>query len=243
MSGREASRYRQALESSELVTMAGATVGSLSPPELKAFTDALGAKSDFLISIVRDREALTEDTVRTFFGKFLSMRRHTGTLISDNTESELTAAIKSLRVSRLEPLDAIKRFSRLKGAPSGVLEDVAMESVHFLNPDIFGLATRWVFNPENGRGALSPMIRAAVPPDFNSRQVLLREAKGIIDGAGFNFSNFYGLDVACSIAYAGGIIGAKDTSMNSGGMEALFPNSMVLAAMILGVRREIIAHS
>ena len=243
MSEERQSRYRPALESTELVSMAGATLGSLSQKELDIFTGGLRSKTANLLSIVRDREELTDGDFGSFFGSFLSARRHSKEIISGNSIEHLNAALKSLRVSSIEPNVPIQRFSSLSGAPAGALEDVAMESIHFLNPDRFGLCTRWVFNPENGKGALSGAVRGEVPSGFTARQALLQEARRVVESAGYNTHGFYGLDVMCSLAYAGGIMGAKDSSMNSGGMEALFPNSTVLAAMILGIRREILAHT
>ncbi len=243
MSEEGQSRYRPALESTELVSMAEATLGSLSQKELDIFTVGLRSKTAKLLSIVKDREELTDGDFNSFFGSFLSARRHSKEIISGNSIEHLNAALKSLRVSSIEPNVSIQRFSSLNGAPAGALEDVAMESIHFLNPDRFGLCTRWVFNPENGKGALSGAVRGEVPSGFTARQTLLQEARRVLDAAGYSTHGFYGLDIMCSLAYAGGIMGAKDSSMNSGGMEALFPNSTVLAAMILGIRREILAHT
>lgn len=223
--------------------MAEATVGSLTEAERAAFEAALGSKSAKLLSLVKDREELGEGDFREFFGIFLSSRRHHAAVMAANGGGDIAAAIKSLRVSRMEPAIAIRRFTSLSGAPAAVLEDVAFEAIHFLNPDIYGLCTRWVFNPGTGKGALSAAVRGNVDGTWDSRQALLREAKSALDAAGYGSDSFYPLDIACSLAYASGIMGAKDSSMNSGGMEALFPNSTVLAAMILGIRREIIAHT
>lgn len=243
MSGKEASVYRQVLEKAELLSIAEATLGSLSQNDLQLFTTALQAKSDKLTGIVRDSEELSEDDFTSFFSSFLTSRRHSRTIVKENRKEDLNAAIKSLRVSRMEPAVCIARFKSLKGAELPVLEDVVHESLHFLNPDIYALCTRWVYNPESGKGALSGAVRGKLPSDFFSMQEMLHAVKEMLDASGFKSQNFYGLDIACSLAYAGGLMGAKDTSMNSGGMEALFPNSSVLAAMMLGIRREIIAHT
>ena len=243
MSGREVSVYRPELERVELLSMATATIGSMAVEDIQRFTVGLNTKSEKLLSLVRDREEFSDEDVRTYFGSFLQSRRHSSSIAAENSMQSLTAALKSLRVSRMEPSSAIQRFTSLKGAPHGVLEDVAFESLHFINPDIYGLCTRWVFNPGTGKGALAAAVRGQVPADFASRQDLLREAKRILDESGFSSQGFYTLDLACALSYASSMIGAKDTSMNSGGMEALFPNSSVLAAMILGIRREIIAHT
>lgn len=243
MSGREASRYRQVLEGTELLSIAESTIGSLSPGDLQLFIAALQSKTDRLTGLVRDSEDLSEEHFRSFFGSFLTSRRHSTAIIAENSMEELNAAIKSLRVSRMEPAVCIARFRSLKGAESAVLVDTVHESLHFLNPDIYALCTRWVYNPENGRGALSGAIKGKVSPDFSSMQEMLHEVKELLDSSGYRSQNFYGLDIACSLTYAGGMMGAKDTSMNSGGMEALFPNSNVLAAMMLGIRRDVIAHT
>lgn len=243
MSERKASRFQPEIDRSQLVSMAEATLGSMSPGDLSIFTAALQSKSEKLTQLVRDREDFTETDFHDFFTRFLTSRRHSRTIIGSNAASATAAAIKSLRVSSLDPSVSIQRFKSLKGAQPGILEDVAFESIHFLNPEKFGLCTRWVFNPESGKGALSAAVGGELPPDFASRQELLSEARGIVEEAGFRSAGFFGLDIMLSLTYAGGIMGAKDNSMNSGGMEALFPNSTVLAAMILGVRREIIAHT
>lgn len=223
--------------------MAGATLGSLSQKEFDLLSGGLRSKSAKLLSIVRDKEELTESDFASFFGSFLSARRHSREIVSGNSRERLNAALKSLRVSSIEPGVSIQRFASLSGATAGVLEDVAMESIHFLNPEKFGLCTRWVFNPESGKGAIAGAIRGEVPSGFAARQMLLQEARRMLDESGYGMQGFYSLDIMCSLSYAGGIMGAKDSTMNSGGMEALFPNSTVLAAMILGIRREILAHT
>ncbi len=243
MSEKEQSRYLPELERAELISLADATIGSLSGEEIGVFISALQSKSAKLLSIVRDREEFVDEDFIEFFGKFISSKKYARAILAGNGGAELTAAIKSLRVSSMDPGVSIRLFKSLKGADTAVLMDVAFESVHFLNPDMYGLCSRWVFNPENGRGALSSTVRGHVPSDFASRQMLLSEARKLLEEAGYSLNGFYCMDVICSLAYAGGIMGSKDSSMNSGGMEALFPNSTVLAAMILGIRREILAHT
>ncbi|MBX8634992.1 MAG: hypothetical protein KIY09_00940, partial [Thermoplasmata archaeon] len=53
----------------------------------------------------------------------------------------------------------------------------------------------------------------------------------------YRFKDFIPIDLMSALYYSQDVIGAKDNSMNAGGMEALFPNHGVISTMILGIRR------
>ena len=219
------------------------TLGQLSEGDVSFLRTSLTKKSQIITSSITGKEQLETPDYITLMKLCFPAKRYASAIVSQTDARALEEAFKSLRNSRTEPEDVVTRFRRLQGCPADVSWDLAAELIHFVNPDRYGLATRWVWNPERGTGALAPLLTETHERSFTRIQLALAELNAAIENMNRGFTGFYGLTVMCALTYAGNIIGAKDSAINSGGMEALFPDSGTLALMILGLGRLSYAHT
>lgn len=219
------------------------TLGQLSEGDVSFLRTSLTRKSQVITSTIMGKEQLEPSDYVTLMRLCFPAKRHASAIVGQTDARVLEEAFKSLRNSRTQAEDVVARFRRLQGCPEDVCWDLAAELIHFVNPDRYGLATRWVWNPERGTGALAPLLKETHERSFTKIQLALARMNAAIGKINHGFTGFYGLTVMCALAYAGNIIGAKDSAINSGGMEALFPDSGTLALMILGLGRLPYAHT
>ena len=225
------------LNSYRLREIADATIGQNWEVELSAYIERLRLKSAVIREYISERER-TEQGRRDFIRLCFTARRHCDSILSGNTAEEIDSAIDSLSSSDTEPERCISLFMSLKGGPPEVLMDLAYEMIHFSYPARYGLATRWVWNPSNGTGALREAIAAEKRPiSFEQVQKVMKSIAASLAVHGYRFKDFIPIDLMSALYYSQDVIGAKDNSMNAGGMEALFPNHGVISTMILGIRR------
>jgi hypothetical protein len=224
------------LNSYRIRDIADAILGRNWQEEFHPFIAMLEKKSAVIREIVfaDDREAADYES---FFSLFFTARRYRKEIVTSNKSEVLDDAISSLRKCAETPALTEMKFTQLSGAPTAVLRDVAFEAMHFMFPERYCLATRWVWNPERGTGALKDVISAEKRDmSFDERQKVLRNIFSSIRVHGYAFMNSFPLDLMCALYYSQEVIGAKDHSMNAGGMEALFPSHGAVSVMILGLR-------
>lgn len=196
---------------------------------LQPYIDRLSRKSE----IIREIASSSSPDADEFLSLFFQARRYRKT-------AERRDVLNILASLEEEP-ESI--HAEIKGVPLEISRDIICEALHFLHPDRYCLANRWVWNPERGTGALHPFIKTEKCfMIFRERQKVLRNILSSLRLHGYDFENSYPLDVFCALLYSRDVIGAKDISMNAGGMEALFPNNNVISMMILGIRGLELAH-
>jgi hypothetical protein len=212
------------------------TIATLSDREKSGFTTLLHKKSEILRHYATAFEVLNEEQCAQVFGASSLTSRFAHRIVALNKQDALSASIKSVRASFVDPRVTLEMFSRLDGAPKETLIDFASEFVHFVAPERFALVSRWVWNPARGTGALSPVFGTGIVSmgflEMNSALLGLRERLSVL-----GYGSPFDLDIVCAMAYAGMVIGTNQGSMSSGGFEALFPNVSVTALIILGLRR------
>ncbi|MEM3670612.1 MAG: hypothetical protein QW767_02585, partial [Thermoprotei archaeon] len=204
---------------------------------------SLSKKSRLITDALSQKESFEDSDYIRLIRLCFPAKRYADSIVQSTEKKVLESAFKSLRNSRNEPEDVVHRFQAIRGCPPEVAWDLAAELLHFVNPDRYGLATRWVWNPEKGTGALSSVFARPYRKLYTEMQAALSELNSRVTSCEHAFTGFYGLTVMCALAYAGNIIGTKDSAINSGGMEALFPDSGTLALMMLGLGRLSYAHT
>jgi hypothetical protein len=224
------------LNSFRLREIADATIGHNWELELAPYVDRLKLKSNIVTEYAAEK-GRTELRRREFIRMCFTARRHCDSILSQSTPEEVNRAIDSLLSSDTGPEQSIDCFMSLKGAPPEVLRDLAYEMIHFSYPEKYGLVTRWVWNPLSGTGALRETITAAgIEISFGQLQKVMKSIAASLAVHGYSFRDFLPIDLISALHYSQDVIGAKDNSMNAGGMEALFPNHDVISMMILGIR-------
>lgn len=212
------------------------TIATLSEQERSDFTTLLQKKSDVLRHYVMHFEALSEEQALQVLRTSSLTSRFARKIVASNSQESLSAAVKSVRASFVDPRVTLEMFSRLNGAPKETLADFASEFVHFVDPERYALVSRWVWNPARGTGALAPVFGSSGKSigfsEMNSALLRLRER---LRQAGYGSP--FALDIVCAMAYASMVIGINQGAMSSGGFEALFPSVSVTALVILGLRR------
>ena len=224
------------LNSYRMREIADATIGHEWEAELRAYVKLLRRKSEIVTSMTRERDR-SEEFRKEFIRMCFTSRRYADSILSHNTPSGIDMAIESLASADDEPEACIAIFSGLHGAPAEVIRDLAFEMIHFSFPEKYGLATRWVWNPARGTGALREAIMAdRMEMNFAQIQKVMKNIYSSLIVHGYRFHDFFPLDLISALHYSQDVIGAKDNSMNAGGMEALFPNHGVISMMILGLK-------
>ncbi|MBX8630954.1 MAG: hypothetical protein KIY12_00315 [Thermoplasmata archaeon] len=224
------------LNSYRIRDIADAVLGRNWEEELQQYLTMLERKGVIIREIVEAEERERTD-YESFISLFFPARRYRREILSSNKPEVLDDAISSLRNCAETPALTELKFAQMSGAPAAVLRDMAYEGMHFMFPERYCLATRWVWNPERGTGALRDVIRAEKRDmSFEERQKVLRNILSSIKVHGYVFRDSFPLDLMCALYYSQEVIGAKDHSMNAGGMEALFPSHGAVSVMILGLR-------
>ncbi len=224
------------LNSYRIREIADATIGQNWETELSGYVNRLRLKSNIVSEFASERERNRQGR-RNFIRLCFTAKRYSDSILSNNTEEEIDSAINSLSSCESDPECSIAMFTALRGAPQEVLLDLAYEMMHFSYPGRYGLATRWVWNPLTGTGALRETIVAEKRAiGFEQLQKLMKSISSSLAVHGYRFSDFLPIDLISALYYSQDVIGARDNSMNAGGMEALFPNHGVISMMILGIR-------
>ncbi len=224
------------LNSYRLREIADATIGPRWETELSAYVDRLRFKSRTVSDIVSETDRNKQE-IKNFIRLCFTARRHCESILLHNRTEDMDRAISSLSSGDTDPERTIGLFMSLQGAPPEVLRDFAYEMMHFTHPARYGLATRWVWNPPMGTGALRETIMAEKRPlTFEQIQRVMKSIFSSLAIHGYRFSDFIPIDLMSALYYSQDVIGAKDNSMNAGGMEALFPNHGVISGMLLGIR-------
>jgi len=224
------------IDSEKLKNIASGTLESEWESRSASFFSMMMKKSKLVEMIVSSKQR-SADQREAFFSLFLHSRRYRRSILAQNDVEMLDSALDML-LDALQNPDAVEgAFTSLKGAPQEVFRDVAYEAMHFLHPAEYCLSTRWVWNPLRGTGALKEVILCERRDyDFTIRQKVLHNVLLSLGTMGYVFRDTFPLDMICVLHYSQEVVGAKDNSMNAGGMEALFPNNTTLSMMILGIR-------
>jgi hypothetical protein len=224
------------LNSYHLREIADATIGHAWEKEFRSYLERLRRKSEIIKSMIQETGRGRESR-RDFIRMCFISRRYADSILSNNTSGCIDTAIESVASADEDPETCIALFARLNGAPAEVLRDQAFEMIHFSFPEKYGLATRWVWNPVRGTGALREAIIAdRMEMNFLQIQKVMKNIYSSLTVHGYRFHNFFPIDLISALHYSQDVIGAKDNSMNAGGMEALFPDHGVISMMILGLR-------
>jgi hypothetical protein len=195
------------------------------------------------LAAVRELEAASADRFpqqfRAVVRGVLSARSDGPRIVAETNRTGVQAAVKAARTGYLGPAQLTEVADRLAGAPEEVLRDVASELLHGGAPDRVSLLARWVWNPSRRTGVLAE-LGAPTADSYAHAQARLGEIRLELGTLGFPCASFAGVDVVLALTYAARLQLATDGQLRSGGLESLLPGAYPLAAMILGVRRQVV---
>jgi hypothetical protein len=195
------------------------------------------------LAAVRELETASSDRFpqqfNTVLRGVLSARSDGPRIIAETDPAGVQAAVQAARTGYLGPAQLTEVADRLAGAPEEVRRDVAGELLHGAAPDRISLLARWVWNPSRRTGVLAE-LGAPTSDSYVHAQARLGEIRLELGALGFPCASFAGVDVVLALTYAARLQLATDGQLRSGGLESLLPGAYPLAAMILGVRRQVL---
>ncbi|MEM3851983.1 MAG: hypothetical protein QXP70_03185, partial [Methanomassiliicoccales archaeon] len=157
------------LDSERIREMASLALGSDWNEERNALMKALRRKVEIIRGAVHSNRL---EALEDIFSLIFTAKRYRKQIIEVSAPDAIGDLLHALEHNNL--FETERGFLALSGAPAEVLADAACETMHFLNPERYCLASRWVWNPERGTGALRGVIIADRRPfNFEERQKVL----------------------------------------------------------------------
>lgn len=142
------------------------TLARVSLAELDAIAGQVEAKAARFAARLGPGAArpLSAETLRGLLRSIFSTRRRADAILAAVGAERLAAWIDEL-LDGARPLDArFEEFcARLGAVPRVVPFDLASELLHYTDPERYWLWTRWMWDPETARGALSLVTMEDVP--------------------------------------------------------------------------------
>ena len=148
---------------------------------LETFIEALRSKHEVFAGITAKGAAIDGADLRTLGGLVFSVRRKLGPLLAQR-EGAVLEGVRELVLSELSVDDRLHALADLAGEDRKLrraLWDFAAEILHFRDPDVVPLATRWVWDTSTTTGALREFIRG----NDTLREIPIGDTVSAIEGA------------------------------------------------------------
>ncbi|BCU66681.1 hypothetical protein HS7_01180 [Sulfolobales archaeon HS-7] len=194
---------------------------------------AMEVKSDLL----KNKRISSAKDVMEIFSMIFYLRRSVNSIVEQNSIAEIASAIEKLRDTSLPYEEREKALITVKGAEKEDLEDASREIIHFIQPGVYPLWTRWIWNPMRNTGSLTYVLKEGVRLE-NKEQLFsaFNEIRTVLETFNLNTGNYYGLSIFLVYAYVRYL---DYTTLLAVDKKAagLLPTHLSTTAMVLGVKQ------
>jgi hypothetical protein len=189
------------------------TLDRVSREELIAIASDLEVKSAFFQQLLHPEniDQLSASGLEEIFRKIFATRRHFRKITEAQPLEKLSGEIKNLLYGEDKIEDRFTHFIHsIEGVDVGMKADLAGEILHFTQPDLYWMWSRWMWDPNKKTGAIPLVTTEGFDLEGEHHgEVYMKVGKGVAfvhsvgEAADFQFisRSLFGTDVFLSCVY------------------------------------------